>query len=95
MFQRFKDTIKLLQLPSSLTLTLLFKSFKLRLFHVFLLSGTPLNRLQHFRSLLEENALCLSDRRQMATIIPHVLEKEKSSIKEISGKHLFLMGLLD
>ena len=44
--------------------------YRVKVGKVFLRTGTPLNKLGHFRPLLEENALYVSDRRQMADIVP-------------------------
>ena len=53
---------------------------------VFLRTASPLNKLCYFRCLLEENALRLADRRQMADLIPFVFSQEQESIKkEISN----------
>ena len=38
--------------------------YRVKVVRVFLRTATPLNKLNHFRGLLEENALRLSDRRQ-------------------------------
>ena len=63
--------------------------YRFKVVRVFLRTATPLNRLTHFRGLLEENALRLSDRRQMSDIIPSVLAHEHQTLKqEISDKYL-------
>lgn len=63
--------------------------YRAKVVRVFLRSATPLNKLVHFRGLLEENALRLSDRRQMSDIVPFVATQEQDLIKqEITGKHL-------
>ena len=63
--------------------------YRVRVVRVFLRTATPLNKLSYFRCLLEENALRLADRRQMADLIPFVLSQEQESIKkEISNKYL-------
>lgn len=63
--------------------------YRAKVVQVFLRTGTPLNKLTHFRALLEENALRLSDRRQMADIVPFIFNQEQQLIREeISGKYL-------
>ena len=63
--------------------------YRVRVVRVFLRTATPLNKLSYFRCLLEENALRLADRRQMADLTPFVLSQEQESIKkEISNKYL-------
>ena len=63
--------------------------YRFKVVRVFLCTATPLNKLHHFRGLLEENALRLTDRQQMAVIVPLILANEKSLIKqEISDKYL-------
>lgn len=39
--------------------------------HTATRTATPLNKLSHFRGLLEENAFRLTDRRQMADLVPN------------------------
>jgi len=63
--------------------------FHVKVVRVFLRSAVPLSKLKFFRGLLEENGRCLSDRRQMADIVPFVFSQEQNLIKqEISGKYL-------
>ena len=63
--------------------------YRVKVVKVFLRTGTPLNKLSHFRHLLEENALRLSDRRQMADIVPLIFQQEQDLIKqEISSKYI-------
>ena len=63
--------------------------YRVRVVRVFLRTATPLNKLSYFRFLLEENALRLADRRQMADLIPFVFSQEQESIKkEISNNYL-------
>ena len=66
--------------------------YRVKVVRVFLRTATPLNKLNHFRGLLEENALLLSDRRQMADIVPFIFSQEQKLIKqEISGKYLSIV----
>ena len=51
--------------------------YRVRIVRVFLRTATPLNKLNDFRGLLEENALRLTDRRQMADIVPFVFTQEQ------------------
>ena len=55
----------------------------------FLRAGVPLNKIESFRELLEENAFRLSDRHHMSDIIPFISSQEQARIKEeIGGKDL-------
>ena len=57
-------------------------------------TATPLNKLAHFRGLLEENTLRLTDRQHMADIVPFVFAQEQELLKqEVSGK--FLSVIID
>ena len=63
--------------------------YRVRVVHVFLRTATPLNKLSYFRCLLEENALRLANRRQLADLIPFVFSQEQKNLKkEISNKYL-------
>ena len=48
----------------------------------FLKAGVPINKIDDFRDLLEENAVRLAGRRPMSDLIPFVLEEERRQIKE-------------
>ena len=66
--------------------------YRFKVVRVFLRTATPLNKPHHFRNLLEENSLRLTDRRQMADLVPLILADEKSLIKEeITDKHLLII----
>ena len=55
----------------------------------FLRAAVPLNKLDCFRDLLEENAYHLSDRRHMSDLVPFILKEEQCRIrKEIADKHV-------
>ena len=63
--------------------------YRVRVLTCFLRAGVPLHKYEHFRDLLEENALRLSDRRHMSDLIPFVLKEEQQRIKqEISSKYV-------
>ena len=47
----------------------------------FLKAGVPLAKIEDFRSLLEENAYRLSDRRGMSDLVPFVLSEEKQKLR--------------
>ena len=52
-------------------------------------AAVPLNKLDKFRNILEENAFCLSDRRCMSDHIPFILKEEQATIRiELTGKHI-------
>ena len=53
----------------------------------FLRAAVPLNKMQFFRNLLEENAYRLTDRHYMSDLIPFILQQEHRKIQnEISGR---------
>ena len=55
----------------------------------FLKAGVPLNKTESFRDILEENAFCLTDRRNMNDYVPFILKEEESRIRsEIDGQQL-------
>ena len=53
--------------------------YRIKVVMAFLRAGVPLNKIESFRELLEENAFCLSDRRHMSDII-----KEENGGKDLS-----------
>ena len=61
----------------------------------FLKAGVLLRKYEHFRELLEENALQLTDRRHMSDLIPFILSEELQRIKsdDISSKYMYLLFL--
>lgn len=63
--------------------------FRLRTVEAFLASGTPLQRMEHFRPLIERNGLSLTDHSHMRTYIPKIEMTEFSILKkEIKGEFL-------
>ncbi len=56
---------------------------------IFVRAGVPLNKIDHFRELLEETGYRLSDRRYMLDLILFVPGEEETRMQqEISGKHV-------
>ena len=63
--------------------------YRVKVVMAFLRAGVPLNKIESFRELLEENTFHLSDRRHMSDIIPFISSQEQARIKEeIGGKYL-------
>ena len=63
--------------------------FHVKVVKAFLQAGVPLNKIRHFRELLEENGYRLTDKRHLFDLIPFILEEEKQNIKlSIQGKWL-------
>ena len=61
--------------------------YRVKVVSCFLRAAVPLNKMQHFRNLLEENAYRLTDRHYMSDLIPFILQQEQHCIQnEISGK---------
>ena len=52
--------------------------FRVKVVTAFLKAGIPLNKIEHFRSILEETAFRLTDRRHLADLIPFILSRKKS-----------------
>lgn len=61
--------------------------YRVKVVAAFLRAGVPLNKIESFREILEENAHRLTDRRHMYDYVPFVLKQEEDSIRtELSGK---------
>ena len=61
--------------------------YSVKVLKAFLKAGTPLNKLNCFRSILEENAFRLTDRSHMANLLPFILNEEQDRMKhEIVGR---------
>ena len=55
----------------------------------FLRAAVPLNKMQYFRNLLEENAYRLTDRHYMSDLTPFILQQEQHCIQnEIAGENV-------
>ena len=59
--------------------------YRVKVVSALLKAGVSINKLSCFREILEENALRLTDRSHMANLIPFILEREKSKLKEEIG----------
>ena len=63
--------------------------FRVKVLSTFLCAGVPLNKLELFRELFEENGYRLTDRRSMYDLIPFIQKRESNIIsEEIKGKDL-------
>lgn len=63
--------------------------FRLRTVETFLMSGTPLQRLEYFKPLLERNGYALTDHSHMRSYIPKIEATEFHILsKEIHGQFL-------
>ena len=61
--------------------------YRVKVLMAFLRAGIPLNKMEHFRSLLEENAYSLGGRKTLSDLIPFVLRNERTLLKEeIQGR---------
>lgn len=90
---RERDIAKALELydkqenPSGQTLPDAQRVHRIKLVTTFLKAGVPLNKLHHFRDLLEERAYKLADQCGMHDLIPFVAEEEHKQIKkEVEGR---------
>lgn len=65
---------------------------RIKVVGTFLKAGVPMNEVDSFRELLEENCLCLAERSTLSDRIPfvHEMEKngEKTIVKETEGRKL-------
>lgn len=59
--------------------------YRVKVVSALLKAGVSINKLSCFREILEENALWLTNRSHMANLIPFILEREKSKLKEEIG----------
>ena len=63
--------------------------YRVKVLKAFLKAGTPLNKLNCFRGILEENAFRLTDRSHMANLLPFILNEEQDRMKqEILGRDI-------
>lgn len=63
--------------------------YRVRVVQTFMRAGVPLNKLNIFRSLLEENGFRLCDTRHLLDLVPFILSEERKRVKaEIDGKSL-------
>ena len=75
--------------PKGETLPTEQRVYRVKVVQTFLRAAIPLNKLDHFRELLEENGFRLTDRRHMSDIVPLIHWEETELLNsEISGKHL-------
>ena len=66
--------------------------FRVKVLSTFLCAGVPLNKLELFRELFEENGYRLTDRCNMYDIIPFIRKREFNIIsEEMKGKDLSLI----
>ena len=66
--------------------------FRVKVLSTFLRAGVPLNKLELFRGLFEENGYRLTDRCNMYDLIPFIQKYESNIIsEEIKGKDLSVM----
>lgn len=63
--------------------------YRIKVVQAFLRARVPLNKMDAFRDILEENAYRLTDRRNMYDYIPFILKEEETRIrKDIDGRCL-------
>lgn len=78
--------------PSGHTLPEPQRVFRVKVVSTFLKAGVPLNKLHHFRELLEQHAYKLADPRGMYDLLPVVLSEEQTRIKaEIKDKNIAII----
>ena len=62
--------------------------YHVKVMSAFLKAGVPISKIESIKDLLEENALRLTDRRNMHDYIPFILSEESRILSEIEGKNL-------
>lgn len=81
--RRYDETVH----PVGKTLPEEQRVYRVKIVTSFMKAGVPINKLNHFRDILEENGYRLTGRRPMADLIPLILAKEKHDIsQEIHGR---------
>ena len=61
--------------------------YRIKVVRTFLKAGVPLNKMDTFRELLEENGARLAGRRSLSDLIPFIREEEVTKIRqEIAGR---------
>lgn len=68
--------------------------FRVKAVKTFLEGNVPLSEVGHFRKLLEETGLRLTDRRYLFDLIPFILEEEKQ-INKVSIQGKWLSAIFD
>ena len=64
--------------------------YRVKVFTAFLRAGVPLSKRGASRHLLEENACCLTDKRNIVDYVPFIHKDEENKIcQEISRKNVF------
>ena len=91
--KREEDIVQALQkydqehYPKGETLSTPTRVFRIKVVQAFLKGGTPLNRLEFFREILEEAGMSLSSSCNIHQLIPFILEEEyKFLARELKGK---------
>ena len=80
--------------PKGETLPTEQRVFRVKVVRTFLRAGVPLNKLDHFRELLEEGGFRLTDRKYMSDLVPVRYQQEVDLLKsELSG--MFLSVIFD
>ena len=68
--------------PKGESLPMQHRVYRVKVMTAFLRAGIPLQKLGHFRDILEESAYSLMDRRHMSDLIPFILAEEQAKIKK-------------
>ena len=78
--------------PEGETLQMDQQVYRIKVVSAFLKAGVPLNKVSHFRDILEESAFRLTDSSHMSNLIPFIWKKEQKRIKnEIEGRDLSIV----
>ena len=73
--------------PSGETLPTSVRVYRVKVCTTFLRAGVPINRIDKFRDILEENGLRLAGRKPMSDLIPFILSEEVQRLKsEVKDK---------
>ena len=76
------------------TLTESTQVFHVKIVSTFMRAGVPLNKLDVFRELFEENGYRLTDKRNLFDLIPFIQKREVTEVsaisEEINGKPVWM-----
>ncbi|CAB3993226.1 Hypothetical predicted protein, partial [Paramuricea clavata] len=78
--------------PIGETLSMNTRVFRLKVVTAFMKAGIAINKINCFRSILEESAYKLTDRTNMAQLIPVVHQEEKkNTLEELTGREISIV----
>lgn len=67
--------------PQGETLPMNQQVYRVKVLRTFLKAGVPMNKMDHFRDILEEAAVRLTDRSHLMNLLPFILDEERNRLK--------------